>query len=308
MGCAQRSGREPLSILRRAALLQEEGRAFALATVTWSRGPSSGKGGSKAIIHPDGRVEGWLGGACASPTVVRHALEALGDGAARVLMLGEGDLRPGVTDVAMACDSEGAMEVFVEPVLPSPHLMVVGTSPMAETLRGIASVLGWRAEVVSDVGDIARAGDRSYIVVATQGHFDEPALEAALATPAAYVGLVASEKRASSVVIWLRERGMRAEALARVHSPAGIDLGRTTHEEIAVSVIAELVAFKAAGAGAQVVEVQMPPQAVDPVCGMSVEVETAGFVSRHAGSAVYFCAAGCQRAFESDPSAFRGVP
>ena len=223
-------------------------------------------------------------------------------------MLGEGDRRPGVTVVAMACDSEGAMEVFVEPVLPSPHLMVVGTSPMAETLRGIASVLGWRAEVVSDVGDITRAGDRSYIVVATQGHFDEPTLEAALATPAAYVGLVASEKRASSVVTWLRERGMRDEALARVHAPAGIDLGPTTHEEIAVSVMAELVAFKAAGAGAQVVEVDMPPQAVDPVCGMSVEIATAGFVSRHAGAAVYFCAAGCQRAFESDPSAYPGTP
>ena len=293
-----------MSILRKAALLQEEGRAFALATVTWSRGPSSGKGGSKAIIHPDGRVEGWLGGACASPTVVRYALEALGDGEARVLMLGEGGRRPGVTDVAMACDSEGAMEVFVEPVLPSPHLIVVGTSPMAETLRGMAAVLGWRAETVSYIREIAGVGERSYIVVATQGHFDEPALEAALATPAAYVGLVASEKRASSVITWLRERGTGDDALARVHAPAGIDLGPTTHEEIAVSVMAELVAFKAAGAGAQVVEVDMPPQAVDPVCGMSVEISTAGFTSRHAGAEVYFCAAGCQRAFESDPYAY----
>ena len=293
-----------MSVLRQAARLQEEGRAFALATVTWSRGPSSGKGGSKAIIHPDGRVEGWLGGACATPTVVRHALEALGDGEARVLMLGDGDRRPGVTDVAMACDSEGAMEVFVEPVLPSPHLMVVGTSPMAEMLRGIAAVLGWRAELVSGVEQIAGLGERSYIVVATQGHFDEPALEAALATPATYVGLVASQKRASSVIAWLRERGTCDEALTRVHAPAGIDLGPTTHEEIAVSVMAELVAFKAAGAGAQVVAVEMPAQAVDPVCGMSVEILTAGFVSRHEGAEVYFCAAGCQGVFEADPYAY----
>ena len=295
-----------MSILRQAARFHEQGRAFALATVTWSRGPSSGKGGSKAIIHPDGRVEGWLGGACAAPTVVRHALEALGDGEARVLMLGEADRRPGVTDVAMACDSEGAMEVFVEPVLPSPHLIVVGSSPMTGTLQRIAEVVGWRAEVVTEVGDIGRAGERSYVVVATQGHFDEPALEAALATPAAYVGLVASEKRASSVLAWLREQGVGAGALARVHAPAGVDLGSIAHEEIAVSIMAELVAFKAAGAGAQVVQVVIPSQAVDPVCGMLVDVATAGFVSRYAGNEVYFCAAGCRRAFELDPSAYRG--
>ena len=296
-----------MGILQRAARLQEEGQAFALATVTWSRGQSSGKGGSRAIIHPDGRVEGWLGGACATPTVVRHALGALGDGSARVLMLGEGDHRQGVTDVAMACDSEGAMEVFVEPILPSPHLVVVGTSPMTETLRGIAAVVGWRAEVVSEVGEIGRAGERSYVVVATQGHFDEPALEAALATPAAYVGLVASEKRASSVIEWLRDRGVDAESLTRVHAPAGIDLGSTSHEEIAVSVMAELVAFKSAGAGAQVVAVELPPHAVDPVCGMSVDTSAARFVSDHVGAMVYFCAAGCQRAFESDPAAY-GAP
>jgi len=295
-----------MSILRQAARLHEEGRAFALATVTWSRGPSSGKGGSKAIIHPDGRVEGWLGGACAAPTVVRHALEALGDGEARVLMLGEGDRRPGVTDVAMACDSEGSMEVFVEPVLPSPHLIVVGSSPMTGTLRRIAEVVGWRAEVVTEVGDVGRAGERSYVVVATQGHFDEPALEAALATPASYVGLVASQKRASSVLAWLRERGAGEGALARVHAPAGVDLGSTTHEEMAVSIMAELVAFKAAGAGAQGVWVVIPAQAVDPVCGMLVDVATAGFVSHHAGEEVYFCAAGCRRAYEADPSAYTG--
>ena len=195
-----------MSILRQAVRLREEGRAFALATVTWSRGPSSGKGGSKAIIYPDGRVEGWLGGACATPTVVRHALEALRDGDARVLMLGDSDRRQGVDHVAMACDSEGAMEVFVEPILPSPHLIVVGTSPMTETLRRIAEVVGWRSETVSEIVEINRVGERGYIVVATQGHFDEPALEAALATPAAYVGLVASRKRASSVIAWLRER------------------------------------------------------------------------------------------------------
>ena len=268
------------------------------------RGPSSGKVGYKAVILPDGRVEGWLGGACATPTVVRHALEALRDGEARALVMGDGPHRPGVERVAMACDSEGAMEVFVEPYLPSPHLMVVGESPMTETLRTLAGTLGWRAEVITDVGAVSGAGERSYLVIATQGHYDEPALEEALATPAAYIGLVASGKRAASVMAWLGETGVPEESLARVHAPAGLDLGSTAHEEIAVSVLAELVAFKASEAGAKAVEVEVPDQAVDPVCGMLVDVTTAGFISHHTGEEVYFCAAGCRRAFESDPSAY----
>ena len=293
-----------MNLLARAAHLQEEGKAFALATVTWVRGPSSGKGGSKAVIHPDGRVEGWLGGACAAPTVVRLALESLGDGASRLLMLGEDDYRQEVAKAAMACSSEGAMEVFVEPILPAPHLMAVGSSPMTETLRRLAEAVGWRAEAVTEVEEIGRAGAGAFVVVATQGHFDEPALEAALAGPAAYIGLVASEKRASAVLAWLRERGAADEALARVHAPAGLDLGPTSHEEIAVSVLAELVAFKAAGGGRRAAPAALPPQAVDPVCGMSVDPASARFAAAYEGGQVYFCAAGCQSAFESDPAAY----
>ena len=292
------------SPLGRAARLEARGDPFVLATVTWVRGPSSGKVGYKAVIRPDGRVEGWLGGACATPTVVRHALEALGDGRARALVLGEGHDRPGVERVAMACDSEGAMEVFVEPHLPLPHLLVVGDSPMTATLHALAGALGWRSSVVSDVGEIGAAREGSLVVIATQGHYDEPALEAALSTPATYIGLVASARRAASVLEWLREAGVAEESMARVHAPAGIDLGPTSHEEIAVSVLAELVAFRASGAGEKAVEVELPDQAVDPVCGMLVDVATAGFVSDHGGQKAYFCAAGCRRAFEADPSAF----
>lgn len=291
-------------ILERAGQLAARGEPFALVTVTWRRGPSSGKGGSKAIIFPDGRVEGWLGGACAEPTVVRQALEALGDATPRLLVLGEKDGRDDVTEVPMACASEGAMEVHVEPILPSPDLWIVGRSPAVDTLAELAGVLGWRSHLVTEDLDLSGVGARSFVVVATQGHFDEPAVEAALASPAAYVGVVASEKRASLVKEWLSERGVSAESIARLHAPCGVDLGPTEHHEIAVSVLAELVAFKAAGAGAQTVEVELPSQAIDPVCGMSVDVAGAAFVAEHRGEAVYFCAAGCQRAFEKDPDAF----
>jgi xanthine dehydrogenase accessory factor len=272
--------------------------------VTWRRGPSSGKGGSRAVIHNDGRVEGWLGGACAEPTVVRAALAALQDGEARLLVLGADDGRPGVVSVPMACSSEGAMEVFVEPVLPAPDVWVVGRSPAVRTLETLAGALGWRVHVVDVDLDLSGVGPRSMVVVATQGHYDEPAVEAALATPAAYVGLVASQKRASAVRTFLSEQGVAAESLTRLRAPAGLDLGATAHEEIAVAILGELVALRSSRSAAPAVEVAAPATAVDPVCGMTVDVEQARFVSEHDGRPVYFCAAGCKRAYDSDPAAY----
>lgn len=293
------------SVLIRAAQLLEEGRPYVLATVTWRRGPSSGKGGSKAIIHPDGIVEGWLGGACAKPTVVRQALDALTDGQPRLLIIGDDDHRHGVTTVPMACASEGAMEVYVEPILVAPEVVVVGNSPMCARLGGLADVMGWRSRLVESL-DGEAIGDRSFVVIATQGHADEPEVERALATSAGYIGLVASEKRASAVREWLRDRGLTDEQLTRLRAPAGLDLGSTEHEEIAVAILAELVALKASGAGAQVVETQAPETAIDPICDMTVDVATAAFTSEWNGKSYYFCAAGCQKAFERDPDAVLG--
>ena len=231
--------------------------------------------------------------------MVRHALDALRDGQPRLLVLGEPDDRPGVTRVPMACSSEGAMEVFVEPVLPVPDVWVIGRSPATATLVGLAELLGWRAVAVGDDLDLSGVGPRSAVVVATQGHYDEPAVEAALATPAGYVGLVASAKRAASVRAWLAGHGLDDEQLARLRAPAGLDLGATGHTEIAVAVLAELVALRSAPGGAGATEVAQPEQAIDPICGMVVDVATARFTSRDGDDVVYFCAAGCQQAWEA---------
>jgi xanthine dehydrogenase accessory factor len=269
--------------------------------VTWRRGPSSGRPGAKAIIRADGEVEGWLGGACALPTVVAAALEALVDRKPRLLVLGEHDLRQEVTNVAMACSSEGAMEVFVEPHLPAPDLHLVGMSPMIEALARLAGSLEWRVSV-SNEPVFAGVGPESWIVVATQGHFDEPALEAALRTDARYVGLVASAKRAEGIFRYLRESGVADEALARVRAPAGLDLGSIEHEEMAVAILAEIIALKAAGHTR--VEVKKVSEAIDPVCGMTVDINTARFHYEFEGTTHYFCAPGCMRAFEKDPASF----
>lgn len=317
-------------VLELAAELSRRGEPFVLATVVWRRAPSSGKEGSTALITPDGRVRGWLGGACAEPTVIREALRALEEGTPRLLFLGPPEEldargRAGVVTVPIACQSEGALEVYVEPVLPQPHLVVIGRSPAVATLAAMAGDLGWRTVVVDDGGraeDYPRAGrvvskldleeagvnDRSWVVVATQGHYDEDALERALATPAAYVGLVASRKRAEAVLGYLRDRGLPEDALTRVRAPAGLDLGRVSHEEIAVAILAELVRDRAAGALEGGVPAAEPRhEAVDPVCHMTVDVATARHRSTHAGRTYYFCSAGCRERFEADPAKFEAV-
>ncbi len=317
-------------LLEVAAELSKRGEPFVLATVVWRRAPSSGKEGSTALITPDGRVRGWLGGACAEPTVIREALRALEEGTSRLLFLGppeelEARGRQGLVTVPIACQSEGALEVYVEPMVPQPHLVVIGRSPAVATLSAMAGALGWRTVVMDDGGDptdypaagrvvtsldLNEAGvtERSWIVVATQGHYDEDALERALATPATYVGLVASRKRARAVIGYLRDRGASEEALARVHAPAGLDLGRVSHEEIAVAILAELVRDRAAGA----LERGIPAaarqhEAIDPVCGMAVDVATGRHRSTHGGRTYYFCSAGCRERFEADPALFEVV-
>src|SRR5271155_123324 len=236
-----------LGVLEQIGELARSGQTFALATVVWRQGPSSGKQGSRAIITADGQVRGWIGGACAEPVVIREAQRVIAEGEARLLLLGTPEqfgaaVPEGMTVVPIACQSEGALEVYIEPVLPAPHLVVVGRSPMAHTLADLARVLGWRTELI-DGPDFtaARATERSMVVVATQGHFDEEAVEQAAAARPAYLGLVGSERRGAALLGYLAERGVPAGQLDRVRVPAGLDLGRTTHQEIAVAILAELV-------------------------------------------------------------------
>lgn len=311
-------------LLRLAGRWSEEGTPFVLATVVWRRQPSSGKPGAQALIDASGNVSGWLGGACAEPTVIREALAALTDGKPRLLQLGPTEEFGGragdhVVSVPMACESEGAMEVYLEPVVPAPQLIVIGRSPGAEALVRMGEVLGWRAALVDDEAglhptvdnviteldlDSLEITERDFVVAATQGHYDEVALEKALTTGAGYVGLVASAKRAATVLEYLRSRGVSDEVLARVHAPAGLDLGSLPNEEIAVSVLAEMVGLKAGGGLATGVVVTPPLEAIDPVCGMTVDIATTHFHTVHNGKSFYFCAAGCQSAFEAEPAQF----
>ena len=307
---------EGMNVLEEMAELTRSGQAFALATVVWRQPPSSSQPGARAIITADGELRGWIGGACAEPAVIREAQRVIAEGTARLLLLGTpeqfgGSVPDGMTVIPISCQSEGALEVYIEPVLPVPHLVIVGSSPMARTLASLAGALGWRTDLVSGPDfATADADERSMIVVATQGHNDEDVLERAVAARPAYLGLVGSRRRGATVLGYLADRGVPQEDLDRVRVPAGLDLGRTTHQEIAVAILAELVQLRASGALA----VQAPGRsqdrpegravAVDPVCGMTVAVTGASRPLRHDGADYYFCCAGCRQAFEQDPDAY----
>jgi len=316
-------------ILKQAGELEQRGQPFALATVVWRQGPSSSQQGARAIITADGELHGWIGGACAEPTVIREAQRVIAGGTARLLLLGSPDqfgaaIPEGMTLVPISCQSEGALEVYIEPVVPVPHLVIVGRSPMAHTLADLAAALGWRADLVA-AGDFTAdaVSERSMVVVATQGHGDEEAVEQAVAARPAYLGLVGSHRRGAAVLGYLADRGLPADQLDRVRVPAGLDLGHITHQEIAVAILAELVQLRASGdlagaagaasasttaartsAGAPAAAAPAPEQAIDPVCGMTVPATAASYPLAHDGVTYYFCSTSCRRRFEQDPAAY----
>jgi xanthine dehydrogenase accessory factor len=334
--------------------LSRQGVPFAVATVVWRRAPSSAQPGNQAIVTAAGKVRGWLSGACAESVVIREARKAMETGEPQLVLLGSPDelaarANDGISLVPMQCQSEGAIELFVQPVLPKPHLVLIGRTPMVGTLTSLAKTLGWRTVVVDDRGDaeahpqadsvvttldLEAAGvtENSLIVVATQGQYDELAVDKALGTQAAFIGLIASRKRSKAVMEWLRDVDYTDEALARVKAPAGLDLGSLKHEEIAVGVLAELVQFNAARKASLVPspvpqapvaasvstpepapsspELPLisapdgPVDAVDPVCDMLVDIASARFVSEHEGQNYYFCCPACKKKFEAEPAKY----
>jgi xanthine dehydrogenase accessory factor len=308
---------EGLGVLEEMGELTRRGEAFALATVVWRQGPSSSQSGSRAIITAGGELHGWIGGACAEPVVIREAQRVMAEGTAKLLLLGTPEqfgaaVPDGMTVVPISCQSEGAIEVYIEPVLPVPHLVIVGDSPMTRTLASLAGALGWRTDLVRGPDFAAGTADeRAMIVVATQGHDDEDVLERAIAVRPAYLGLVGSRRRGATVLGYLADRGLPQDQLDRVRVPAGLDLGSTTHQEIAVAILAELVQLRASGAlagsrvsmsGTGSARQAGTGAAQDPVCGMTVSPD--GRPVRYEDADYYFCCVGCRQAFEKDPGAY----
>ena len=296
-------------ILGLAHALSEAGEPFVLATVVRCERPTSAKPGAKAVVRRDGTVVGWIGGSCAEPVVVREGLRALQDGRPRFISLvGEGGgssgRREGVLEYPMTCHSGGTVEIFVEPVLPKPDVILVGRGPVVDSLASLSAAAGFTVTRVSPESPADRALQLrvprgAFVVVATHGSFDEEALEHALRSDASYVSLVTSRKRACAVIDVLRARGVPEDRLRRLKAPAGLDIGAVTPGEIAVSILAEIIQVsRSQPAQSRPTEVAL---ATDPVCGMSVQIASARYRSEASGRLFYFCGARCKQMFDQDP-------
>jgi len=259
-------------ILRIIQARKAAGQPFALATVVRTVAATAAKAGAKAVILPDGSVsEGWIGGGCARAAVLAAAHDALADGKPRLVSVQppdalqdqgvtSGDERAGVRFAKNMCPSQGTMDVFVEPVLPQPQLVVAGSSPVAAAIAALGRRLGFTVTACAPASEQAALteADRRidgyaltvdepgarYVVVSTQGRGDEAALQAALAIDADYVAFVGSRKKAAALKAALAARGVAPERLARLKAPAGLDLGAITPDEIAISILAEIVAVR----------------------------------------------------------------
>ena len=301
------------------------GTPHVLATVVRTEAPTSARPGDKAVVTADGRLHGWIGGSCSEPIVRREALRALSEGVAQLVRIVPAPevkqtRKRGELMVATTCPSGGALDIFIEPQLPRPLLMVFGDSPAARTLVQMGSLAGFRTcsvhpgAVPEDFGSAdmvlgslelagANPGLDSWVVVATMGHYDEDALEAALAYPDVEVGLIASTRRAAAVRDGLRSRGMDDATLDRIRTPAGKVRGGS-QEEIALLALAELVtARRKRGHVPASARVEAPPVvfATDQVCGMTVDPLTSQHKAVYRDTTYWFCSAGCQAEFEKQP-------
>jgi xanthine dehydrogenase accessory factor len=329
-----------VDFFERVAALQREGKPFAMATVVGRRAPVSAHLGDRAIVFADGRMEGFVGGACSREIIRRQALDAMRTRRGRLV-----SIRPDAGDdaestaehvvVPMTCVSEGAADIYVEPFVQARLLVVVGATPVADALARLARTMDYQVARVVDAreqADIAaeaaalavqvatldtleavlhEAADDTAAVVASQGHYDEQALESILKRGLPYIGLVASRKRGAMVRMLLEESGARG--VAAIRNPAGLDLGARTAPEIALSILAEIVQGQSKPVAQAVTEPSAampgPPtpvaRAVDPVCGMDVDIAGARHTAELGGVSYYFCCASCRSRFLNDPQSYQ---
>jgi xanthine dehydrogenase accessory factor len=308
------------ALARRAEELGAEGAAFVIATVVHVQRPASVEPGNVALVLADGTIEGFVGGVCSEHSVRAYALQALQGGTAVLLRIlpfsedGEGspgdqvDAEDGAVVVQNPCLSGGVIEVFLEPVLPAPRVLVVGDTPTAEAVLLIGAQLGLEAVSVRGDGLDFRPGDLA-LVVAAHGRDELHTLRRGLEAGLPYIGLVASPKRGTGVLAELRGDGVSEQLLARIDVPAGIDIGARTPAEIALSILAKIVAVRrdrrtvaadqtrsetVAGADPS----SAAPLAVDPICGMTVAAVASTPALIYGGETLYFCCEGCKSKFE----------
>jgi xanthine dehydrogenase accessory factor len=315
--------------LRKASELRSAGSSFAVAIVVKYEAPVSGKPGDKAIIRSDGKTWGWIGGGCVQPVVIREALNAIDEGCPRLVRIApSADSEPeaGMVNYPMSCHGGGALDIYIEPVLPKSRILIFGRSPAAQSLSKLGKAVGYAISVVAPEANRENFPDadfigeefissqmedasETYIVVATQGERDEEALEQALRTNARYISFIASHAKARKIIGFLATKGLPSEMLRRIKAPAGLEIGTSSSQEIAVSILAEIIQMKQGGQMRGAPQRKPPLRlvselATDPICGMTVNAGESNDKSEYAGKFFYFCCAGCKQTFDQQPERY----
>lgn len=318
--------------LKKTAELVASGKSFVTATVVRCEPPTSGKPGDKAIIHGEEIAWGWIGGGCAQPVVIKEAKKALAEGKPKLVRISPSPSNPeeGIVDYTMTCHSGGALDIYLEPVLPKPQILILGRSPVAQFLAQIGSAVGYAISIVTEDPaegfadaemiqsrnfnlEQIRVTPETFVVVSTQGEGDEEALEQALNSGAGYVAFIASKTKTGKVLEYLQHKGITPEKAQQLHAPAGLNIGAKSPEEIAVSVLAEIIQIRASAAKAATqpqkakAGMALPilnTDAKDLVCGMTVDTGKAKHKTEYQGKMFYFCCAGCKQSFETSPQKY----
>lgn len=324
----------PDTFFTKAASLQRDNEPYATAYIVRRKNPSSGKPGDKAIITKDGQIHGWIGGGCTRGIVLKEAILAMNDRKPRLVHISPDSLARdgGNTKLyKMTCQSGGEVEVYIEPVLPQPQLLIFGSSHIAMALARIAKAMEYRVQAVMssaddslfpDVDQVIELRDFSaamtskspYVIVCTQGEGDADALAAALSLDCPYLSFVASRMKANGIYRELHDRGIGFDRLGKIKTPAGLDIGAKTPQEVAISILAEIIQdFRQPantgdgdlpGQATETVELNNEDYYLNPVCNIPIQKSTARHVLEYEGEQVYFCCDGCKVSFEREPEKY----
>ncbi len=310
--------------IKRASELKKKGRPFAIATVINTVAPTSSKPMSKAIIHLNGDMEGWIGGGCSIDTVITESLNCIQSGKAIVLRLSPENISNNKVnykkEVFLNCESGGTLEFHIEPVLPMTKLIIYGSTPTVYALAKIGSLLNYEcficspnaesiAELSSNIQilkDYKVFSDQSVAVVATQGENDIQALKSAIDSNSNFISMIISNKKASSLFLQLEKQGYSKDDISKIKFPAGMNINASTPEEIAVSILAELINDRNSKDLKEqvIVEVKEEQKEIDPICKMLVDPQNAADTYKFDGINYYFCCTGCKEKFALEPSSF----
>ena len=306
---------------------------FVIAIVVRKDAPSSGKVGDKAIITKFGEIIGWVGGGCVKGILIKESLEALKSGKGRLVKIGKSiklSKQEGVMEYKMTCQSEGTIEVFIEPVLPKPHIVVIGESENAKALTKLASAVGFKVTGVAQGATLTtfpkvdelitqinltqvKTTPATFIIIATQGEGDEKALLESLKKERAFIGFIASKKKMISVSEYLKSYSISKSEIASIRAPIGKDIKAKSPDEVAISILAELIEYKNTHNNTLAFEKfetsidknnPKPVYYTNPVCGVPVDMNNPKHIVEYKGEKVYFCCDGCKVKFDAEPSKY----